>query len=77
MSKSYRVAIVGASGAVGAEMLRVMERRNFPVSSLRLLASPRSSESSAWLRSMAGALETPTVCGGAGRELHFYFYNIS
>lgn len=43
MSKSYRVAIVGASGAVGAEMLRVMERRNFPVSSLRLLASPRSS----------------------------------
>jgi aspartate-semialdehyde dehydrogenase len=42
MSKSYRVAIVGASGAVGVEMLRVMERRNFPVSSLRLLASPRS-----------------------------------
>ncbi len=42
MSKSYRVAIVGASGAVGVEMLRVMERRNFPVSSLSLLASPRS-----------------------------------
>jgi aspartate-semialdehyde dehydrogenase len=42
MSKSHRVAIVGASGAVGVEMLRVMERRNFPVASLRLLASPRS-----------------------------------
>jgi len=42
MSKTYRVAIVGASGAVGVEMLRVMERRNFPVASLRLLASPRS-----------------------------------
>ncbi len=42
MSKSHRIAIVGASGAVGVEMLRVMERRNFPVSSLRLLASPRS-----------------------------------
>lgn len=42
MSKSFRVAIVGASGAVGVEMLRVMERRNFPVSQLRLLASPRS-----------------------------------
>ncbi|MEI6278827.1 MAG: aspartate-semialdehyde dehydrogenase [Verrucomicrobiae bacterium] len=42
MSKSFRIAIVGASGAVGVEMLRVMERRNFPVSSLRLLASPRS-----------------------------------
>ena len=33
---------MGASGAVGVEMLRVMERRNFPVSQLRLLASPRS-----------------------------------
>jgi len=42
MSKEYRVAVVGATGAVGAEMLRVMERRNFPVASLRLLASPRS-----------------------------------
>jgi aspartate-semialdehyde dehydrogenase len=42
MKKSYKVAIVGATGAVGIEMLRVMERRNFPVHSLRLLASPRS-----------------------------------
>jgi len=42
MSKSFRVAIVGASGAVGVEMLRVMERRNFPVSRLKLLSSPRS-----------------------------------
>ncbi len=36
------LAIVGATGAVGIEMMRVLERRNFPVSSLRLLASPRS-----------------------------------
>ena len=42
MSKKYRVAVVGATGAVGGEMLRVMERRNFPVASLRLLASARS-----------------------------------
>lgn len=42
MSSNYRVAIVGATGAVGVEMLRVMERRKFPVASLRLLASPRS-----------------------------------
>lgn len=42
MSRDYRIAVVGATGAVGVEMLRVMERRNFPVSSLRLLASPRS-----------------------------------
>lgn len=42
MSSDYRVAVVGATGAVGVEMLSVMERRNFPVASLRLLASPRS-----------------------------------
>jgi aspartate-semialdehyde dehydrogenase len=42
MPKKYHVAIVGATGAVGIELLRVMERRNFPVADLRLLASPRS-----------------------------------
>lgn len=42
MSSNYRVAVVGATGAVGIEMLSVMERRNFPVDRLRLLASPRS-----------------------------------
>jgi aspartate-semialdehyde dehydrogenase len=36
------LAIVGATGAVGIEMIKVLERRNFPVASLRLLASPRS-----------------------------------
>ena len=42
MAKKYHVAIVGATGAVGVELLRVLERRNFPVADLRLLASPRS-----------------------------------
>jgi len=38
----YRVAIVGATGAVGQELLRVLEQRRFPIRSLRLLASERS-----------------------------------
>ncbi|MDQ3199384.1 MAG: aspartate-semialdehyde dehydrogenase [Verrucomicrobiota bacterium] len=42
MPKKYHVAVVGATGAVGLELLRVMERRNFPVENLRLLASARS-----------------------------------
>lgn len=42
MGKNYHVAIVGATGAVGMELLRVLERRDFPVADLRLLASPRS-----------------------------------
>ncbi len=40
MSKS--VAIVGATGAVGVEMIQCLERRGFPVSELVLLASARS-----------------------------------
>ncbi len=42
MPKQFNVAIVGATGAVGTEMLRVLEEREFPVKSLRLLASERS-----------------------------------
>lgn len=40
--KSQAIAIVGASGAVGQEMLDVLTRRAFPVKSLRLLGSERS-----------------------------------
>lgn len=38
----YSIAIVGATGAVGVEILRVLERRAFPVRELHLLASERS-----------------------------------
>ena len=42
MTKTYHIAIVGATGAVGAELLRVIERRNFAVASLRAVGSSRS-----------------------------------
>lgn len=42
MSNSYRVAILGATGAVGTELLELLEGRNFPIADLKLLASPRS-----------------------------------
>ncbi|MBW4679490.1 MAG: aspartate-semialdehyde dehydrogenase [Microcoleus vaginatus WJT46-NPBG5] len=42
MPESYRVAILGATGAVGTELLELLENRNFPLSELKLLASPRS-----------------------------------
>lgn len=38
----YNVAILGASGAVGREMMKILEERNFPVKSLTPLASSRS-----------------------------------
>jgi aspartate-semialdehyde dehydrogenase len=37
-----RIAIVGATGAVGGELVRVLEDRRFPLAELHLLASPRS-----------------------------------
>src|SRR5215475_7364941 len=40
--KPKHIAIVGATGAVGREMLDVLRRRNFPIASVRLLASARS-----------------------------------
>lgn len=40
--KKYNVAILGATGAVGQEMLKVLGERNFPYNELKLLASERS-----------------------------------
>lgn len=42
MSKTYDVAIVGATGAVGEAMIEILEQREFPVGELYLLASERS-----------------------------------
>jgi aspartate-semialdehyde dehydrogenase len=42
MERGYHVAIVGATGAVGQELLGILEERKFPVSRLSLLASKRS-----------------------------------
>ena len=40
--KEVRVAILGATGAVGTELLELLQNRNFPIADLKLLASPRS-----------------------------------
>ncbi len=40
--KKYNVAILGATGAVGGEFIRLIEERQFPYASLKLLASERS-----------------------------------
>ena len=59
--KNYSVAIVGATGAVGRMMLKVLEEQNFPISELYLLASKRSknktntrysSKNSFWFKDM-------------------------
>ncbi len=42
MSFNVRVALLGATGAVGTELLELLQTRNFPLADLKLLASPRS-----------------------------------
>ena len=39
---SFNVAVAGATGAVGQEMLNVLKEREFPIKNLKLLASERS-----------------------------------
>jgi aspartate-semialdehyde dehydrogenase len=41
-SRPLRVAVLGATGAVGQELLTLLAERRFPVAELTLLASPRS-----------------------------------
>ena len=45
MSKTFDVAVVGATGAVGETMMAILEERNFPVSEIRYFASSRSAGS--------------------------------
>ncbi len=40
--QGYAVAVVGATGAVGSELLKILEEREFPLGELRLFASERS-----------------------------------
>jgi len=40
--KKYKVAILGATGAVGSELMSLLLERNFPIAELKLLASPKS-----------------------------------
>lgn len=46
MGRSYRVAILGATGAVGKELIELLATRDFPLADLKLLASPRSAGTS-------------------------------
>jgi aspartate-semialdehyde dehydrogenase len=41
-TKTYSIGIVGATGAVGVEIISVLEKRKFPVKELHLYASSRS-----------------------------------
>jgi len=67
-----RVAIVGATGAVGVEFLTVLERRSFPVSELVLLASKRSAGSALDFRGKPHTVRELTHDSFAGCQLALF-----
>ncbi|MGI9088494.1 MAG: aspartate-semialdehyde dehydrogenase [Chthoniobacterales bacterium] len=72
MPKDYHIAIVGATGAVGAELLDLLERRAFPVRKLRLLASARSAGSKLHFRGEEIVVEELGAASFAGIDLAFF-----
>ena len=57
---AVNVAIVGATGAVGQEFLNVLAERNFPIKTLKLLASPRSAGKTATFKGKDYVVEALT-----------------
>src|SRR5256714_513370 len=70
--KSYHVAIVGATGAVGEELLRVLERRAFPVKQLLPLCSERSAGRSVSFRGEEIAAQQLSSNSFKGIDLAFF-----
>ena len=72
MSKNYHVAIAGATGAVGVEMIRTLEKRNFPVGKLTLLASARSAGKEAEFRGKKIVIEELTEDSFKGVDIALF-----
>ncbi|MEM8737376.1 MAG: aspartate-semialdehyde dehydrogenase [Planctomycetota bacterium] len=71
-AKAPRVAIVGATGAVGEEFLRVLHQRGFPMSELKLLASARSAGKRLRFGNQALTCETLTSDSFEGVDLALF-----
>src|SRR5437016_6659303 len=70
--KEYHVAIAGATGAVGTEFRQLLEQREFPLASLRLLASERSAGSMLSFRGRDHTVELLTEDSFAGIDIAFF-----
>ena len=72
MNHNPHVAVVGATGAVGVEMIRTLEKRQFPVSRLTLLASARSAGKKARFRGEEVPIQELTKDSFAGVDLALF-----
>ena len=72
MSKLYNVAIVGATGLVGQEFLKLVVQRHFPIKGLRLLASHRSAGRKLTVGEWEVEVEEATSKSFQGVDLAFF-----
>jgi len=72
MAEGLNVAVVGATGAVGNMMIKVLEERNFPVSSIKLLASKRSAGKKLSFRGKAVDVQELTEDSFDGMDLALF-----
>ena len=70
--KKYNVAIVGATGAVGQELIKIMEERKFPYKNIKLLASERSAGSEISFCGSKYTVEETTEHSFAGIDLALF-----
>jgi len=70
--RPQNIAVVGATGAVGVEILRVLERRNFPVANLKLLASKRSVGKTLEFKGKQHKVEELTADAFKGVDIAFF-----
>ena len=73
--KEVSIAVVGATGAVGREFLKVLEQRQFPTNHVRLLASRRSAGTRLWVRGQELVVEETT--SGSFKGIDFAFISVS
>ncbi|MDR2396124.1 MAG: aspartate-semialdehyde dehydrogenase [Endomicrobium sp.] len=70
--KKYKVAIVGATGAVGLEMIRMLECRKFPIENIKFLASERSIGKNLTFNNKEIAVELLTKDSGKGIDVALF-----
>lgn len=68
----YNVAVVGATGAVGGQMIKLLEERNFPVHQLKLLASARSKGTTFTFKGQEISVEEATPESFAGIDIALF-----
>lgn len=69
---TYKVAVVGATGAVGSEMVKVLAQRSFPVSNLRLFATSKSAGRVVSFRGSNILVEDIEKADSGGIEIAFF-----